>query len=426
MTIDSIPTPKVDTASDWYVRAMERLVSVVQELSLARSLEGITAIVRRAARELTGADGATFVLRDNGFCYYVDEDAIAPLWKGKRFPMEICISGWAMLNRQPAISENIYEDPRIPADAYSPTFVKSLVMVPIRSMDPVGAIGTYWATCRQPRPEEVTLLQALANSTSVAMENVQLYAGLEQKVAERTGRLQMLNEELDSFSHTVSHDLRAPLRHIAGFVELMQRQESDKLSQTGLNYLQIVSTAARNMSRLIDDLLEFSRMGRADMQKHSVDFNILVKDVWNELEPERKSRAITWSAVPLPAVPGDRALLKQVWVNLLSNAIKYTRRCELPEIHVGVTEREDEVEFFVKDNGAGFDMNYAHRLFGVFQRLHRQDEFEGTGIGLAIVRRIVTRHGGRIWATAEPGRGATFYFTLPKAEAKTEPAKKAD
>src|SRR5262249_8448446 len=155
-------------------QSMERLVSVVQELSLARNLESIMAIVRHAARELTGADGATFVLRDNGHCYYADEEAIAPLWKGKRFPMEACISGWAMLNRQPAVIEDIYADPRIPAEAYRPTFVKSLAMVPIRSLDPVGAIGTYWAKRRQPRPEEVRILQALANSTSVAMENVQL------------------------------------------------------------------------------------------------------------------------------------------------------------------------------------------------------------------------------------------------------------
>src|ERR1700743_355530 len=181
MNLDlQLPREMGEARSDWYLQAMERLVSVVQELSLARNLESIMVIVRRAARELTGADGATFVLRDNGFCYYADEDAIAPLGNGKRCPMEISISGWAMLNRRPAIIENIYEDPRIPADAYSPTFVKSLVMVPIRSMEPVGAIGTYWAQCREPRPEEVKLLQALGNSTSVALENVELYAGLEK------------------------------------------------------------------------------------------------------------------------------------------------------------------------------------------------------------------------------------------------------
>jgi signal transduction histidine kinase len=413
MNANLIAGEKGDAASDWYVQAMEHLVSVVQELSLARNLESIMVIVRRAARELTGADGATFVLRENGFCYYADEDAIAPLWKGKRFPMETCISGWVMLNRRPTVIENIYEDARIPADAYSPTFVKSMVMVPIRSMDPVGAIGTYWAVCRQPRPEEVNLLQALANSTSVAMENVQLYSGLEQKVAERTSRLQTLNEELDSFSHTVSHDLRAPLRHIGGFVELMQKQESKNLSQSGLNYLKIVSGAAKNMNGLIDDLLDFSRTGRAELQSQSVDINGLVQEAWNELAEDRKGRVISWNAAILPEMKGDRALLKQVWLNLISNAIKYTGNCESAEIRVGVAPCEGGMEFFVKDNGAGFEMQYAGRLFGVFQRLHRQDEFEGTGIGLATVRRIIMRHGGSIRATAEVGQGATFYFTLP-------------
>jgi signal transduction histidine kinase len=399
---------------DYYVHAMEHLVSVVQELSLARDLEGIMTIVRHAARKLTGADGATFILRDNGCCYYADEEAIAPLWKGKRFPLERCISGWAMLNRQPAVIRDIYDDPRIPAEAYRPTFVKSLAMVPIRSLDPVGAIGTYWATLRMPKPEEVKILQVLANSTSVAMENVQLYSGLEQKVAERTVRLQALNEELDSFSYSVSHDLRAPLRHVGGFIELLQKQEGEKLSAKGLEYLKIILTSTQTMSGLINDLLEFSHMGRVELRKSRVDMNVLVNDVWRELAPERKDRNIAWNMAELPAVEGDGAMLKQVWVNLLSNAIKYTKRREQAETHVGFTERDLENEFFVKDNGAGFDMKYADKLFGVFQRLHHKEDFEGTGIGLANVRRIITRHGGRTWAESKIDGGATFYFSLPK------------
>jgi signal transduction histidine kinase len=392
---------------------MERLVAVVQELSLARKLEEVMAIVRHAARELTGADGATFVLRENGFCYYADEEAIGPLWKGKRFPLETCISGWAMLHGQPAVIENVYDDPRVPADAYRPTFVKSLAMVPIRSLDPVGAIGTYWSVPRQPRPEEVRILQALANSTSVAMENVQLYAGLEQKVAERTARLQALNEELDSFSHSVSHDLRTPLRHLDSFSGLLQREANGHLSPKGMHYLQVIAESAQNMGKLIDDLLAFSRTGRAELRRAPISMNQLVEEAWRELAPERNGRNIAWSAADLPAVEGDGALLKQVWINLLSNAIKYTGRRAGAEIHVGVAARDRETEFFVQDNGAGFDAQYTDRLFGVFQRLHHKDEFEGTGIGLANARRIVTRHGGRIWATGAIDQGATFYFTLP-------------
>src|SRR5580658_9796329 len=163
-------------------RGWERLVGVVQELSMARSLPAIMEIVRTAARQLTGADGATFVLREGDNCFYAEEDAIAPLWKGKRFPMSICISGWVMLNREPAVIPDIYRDSRVPTEAYRPTFVKSLAMVPIRTAQPLGAIGNYWATARQPTEQEVALLAALADTTSVAMENVRLYEGLEQRV----------------------------------------------------------------------------------------------------------------------------------------------------------------------------------------------------------------------------------------------------
>ncbi|BBY92814.1 hypothetical protein MGALJ_24830 [Mycobacterium gallinarum] len=182
-----------DTA---YARGMARLVQAVQELSLARSLSEVQGIVRTAARELTGCDGASFVLRDDDKCYYADEDAIAPLWKGSRFPLEACVSGWAMLNRESAVIPDIYRDARVPHEAYRPTFVKSLVMVPIRKLDPIGAIGNYWACARQPSEQEVSLLQALADATSIAMENVQVYSELEQRVHDRTVALERANDEI--------------------------------------------------------------------------------------------------------------------------------------------------------------------------------------------------------------------------------------
>lgn len=185
-----------------YADSMQHLLRAVQELSLARSLPEIQQIVRAAARALTGCDGATFVLRDNGMCYYADEDAIAPLWKGSRFPMETCISGWTMLNRRAAVIQNIYDDDRIPHSAYRPTFVQSLVMVPIRRLDPVGAIGNYWADEHMPTEREVSLLQALADATSVAMENVQISAELEQRVLDRTADLERVNNEMQQLSVT--------------------------------------------------------------------------------------------------------------------------------------------------------------------------------------------------------------------------------
>lgn len=181
---------------DHSLRSVERLVAVVQELSMTRSLDAIMAIVKVAARELTGADGSTFVLRDGDQCFYAEEDAIAPLWKGQRFPMHICLGGWTMRHREAAVIDDIYGDERIPFQAYEPTFVKSLAMVPIRQLDPIGAIGTYWAELHQPTREELALLQALADTTAVAMENVQIYNELEQRVRDRTIELQTVNAKL--------------------------------------------------------------------------------------------------------------------------------------------------------------------------------------------------------------------------------------
>ncbi|MFC5677810.1 GGDEF domain-containing protein [Aeromicrobium endophyticum] len=193
-----------DVRTDTYVRGMERLVQAVQELSMARNLPQVQQIVRTTARELAGSDGATFVLRDSGQCYYADEDAIEPLWKGSRFPMETCISGWAMLNRQTAVIEDIYVDDRIPHEAYRPTFVKSLAMVPIRSLDPIGAIGNYWADGHVASGDEIRLLQALADATSVAMENIAVYAELERRVVDRTADLERANADIRTLSATDS------------------------------------------------------------------------------------------------------------------------------------------------------------------------------------------------------------------------------
>jgi diguanylate cyclase (GGDEF)-like protein len=195
-----VPTRQFAVAD--YVDGMERLLEAVQELSLARSMDDIQRIVRSAARELTGCDGATLVLRDDDQCYYAEEDAIGPLWKGSRFPIETCISGWAMLNRDAAVIPDIYRDSRIPHNLYRPTFVKSLVMVPIRRRDPIGAIGNYWAQKHRASQQEVRLLQALADSTSIAMENVQLYSELEQRVRDRTAALEKANEEIRQLSVT--------------------------------------------------------------------------------------------------------------------------------------------------------------------------------------------------------------------------------
>lgn len=239
---------------------------------------------------------------------------------------------------------------------------------------------------------------------------------LELRVAERTAQLEESNKELEAFCYSVSHDLRAPLRHIDGYVDLLVSRCRDGLNDKGMHYVDTIAASARQMGCLIDDLLLFSRTGRAEMRREPLNMNQALQDVLAPLQDSCAGRAIEWVIADLPLVRGDFALLRQVWANLLGNAAKYTRTRESARIEVSSLEGDGETIFVVADNGVGFDMQYAGKLFGVFQRLHTQEEFEGTGIGLATVQRIIKRHGGRVWAEAAPDRGATFYFTLPTSK----------
>jgi PAS domain S-box-containing protein len=242
----------------------------------------------------------------------------------------------------------------------------------------------------------------------------ELNAHLEKRVAERTAELEAANKELEAFSYSVSHDLRSPLRAIDGFSQAVLEDYGPQLPEEGRRYLRTVREGAQRMGRLIDDLLAFSRLGRAPLKEQKVDMVMLARGILNDLESVRADRKMEVSVAELPGCEGDPALLRQVWINLLSNAFKYTSRCAAAVVEIGYQVEGGETVYFVRDNGAGFDMRYAGKLFGVFQRLHRADEFEGTGVGLAIAQRVIHRHGGRIWAEAAPNLGATFYFTLKK------------
>ena len=259
---------------------------------------------------------------------------------------------------------------------------------------------------------------------------------LEQRVVERTAQLQTANEELQAFSYSVSHDLRAPLRHVIGFVELLQKDAGASLPEKSLRHLTTISQAAKQMGKLIDDLLVFSRVGQSEMRKTDINLDELVREALGDFQADTKERNIVWKIHPLPAVRADRALLRMVLVNLISNAVKFTGARAEAKIEIGEVKAEmgkaenrnkfqlstllisalpqEETVIFIRDNGAGFDPKYTGKLFGVFQRLHSHDEFEGTGIGLANVQRIIHRHGGRAWAEGVVDGGATFYFSIPK------------
>lgn len=240
------------------------------------------------------------------------------------------------------------------------------------------------------------------------MENEEL----QQRVRERTSELEAANKELEAFSYSISHDLRAPLRGIGAFSTILLQEHSSQMPAEARRLLDIVTTSARRMEQLIEDLLRFSKLSRQPLSKQPVNIPALVRVTLEELRQQEGDRHIDVKVGEMPNCVGDQSLLKQVFVNLLSNAFKFTRQKEKAIVEIGCQQQEGETVYFVRDNGAGFDARYAEKLFGVFQRLHSAEQFEGTGVGLSIVHRIVQRHGGRIWAEGKVDGGATFYFTL--------------
>lgn len=268
------------------------------------------------------------------------------------------------------------------------------------------------------RDELAVLIEAFNEMLSqiqerdVALQSAQ--ERLERRVEERTAQLAAANKELEAFSYSVSHDLRAPLRQIDGFAQILADQYGPQLEPAAQDYLQWIRNGAKNMGELVDDLLKMGWIGRQELVFKPTDLNLLVQGVLRDLQAECEGRQIDWQIGTLPTLECDPTLMKVVFANLLSNAVKYTRRRECAVIQIGQKTGEGVPVIFVRDNGAGFEQQYAHKLFGVFQRLHRSDEFEGTGVGLATVQRIIQKHGGRIWGEAELEKGATFFLTLPK------------
>jgi PAS domain S-box-containing protein len=280
-------------------------------------------------------------------------------------------------------------------------------------------VASRWALQRDESGNPVAVLETnndISERKQAEEEIRKLNAELEQRVMERTDELKATNKELEAFAYSISHDLRAPLRHMAGYAELLQKTAASILDEKSRRYMMMILESAKRMGELIDDLLAFSRIGRAETRMTMVSLEQLVKEALNEVQQETDGRNVGWTIGALPNLYGDRSMLRLALVNLVANAVKFTRTRPQPEIEIGCADgKEDEIVVFIRDNGVGFDMKYVNKLFGVFQRLHRAEEFEGTGIGLATVQRIIHRHGGKVWAEGRIDKGATFYFSVPKS-----------
>jgi signal transduction histidine kinase len=404
--------------------AVKYLVHAVQRLSLSRDMESVMRIVRTTAREISGADGATFVLRDNNMCYYADEDAIGPLWKGQRFPMSACISGWAMLNRQPAVIENIYADSRIPVDAYRPTFVKSLVMVPIRSIDPVGAIGTYWAHRHNPTEDEVTMLQSLADVTAVALENIQVYNELEQRVKERTSELiDSLNREKEmtamrtQFFSMASHEFKTPLSGILTSTSLLESyNQQEQQTEQRAKHINRIKSCAKHLIGIVNDFLAMDKIeqGKTELVFEPFDFKKFTADVIEQVDSSLKNgQSIRYAYYGDADIVQVKNILRNVLLNLLSNASKYSGENQPVDLCIEVLQGEVTIQ--VKDHGIGIPEEDQPHIFSNFFRAGNTAGIQGTGLGLNIVKRYMELLNGSIRFTSRPGEGTTFTIQFKSA-----------
>lgn len=399
-------------------RAIDReLLQAARELAFARDLESVMTIVKTTARLVTGADGVTFVLRDEGQCHYADEDAIAPLWKGRRFPIEECISGWVLRRGEPVAIPDVYEDPRIPHDAYRATFVKSLAMVPVRTPDPVAAIGAYWRIPHLATGAELGSLQLLADSAALALSNVRLYeelrTALDQQLSARRAA-EAATTAKDNFLAIVAHELRQPLAAATAAVSLLRAQPSGTARARAQS---VMERQLLRMTRLVEDLLDASRIVRGEIDLHlrPLDVAEVVQAAIESVRPaiDEREHQLT---VRMPDQPtemeGDAARLEQVLVNLLQNAARYTPRGG--RIDVSVAGDRRQVRITVRDNGEGIPRERLPAIFDLFTRASDSGA-TGFGIGLAIARTLVERHGGRVTAqSAGPGLGSEFSVTLPR------------
>jgi len=410
------------------------VVDLMHRLSAVRDAQEIMDLVRHGARKLLGADGVTFVLRDGDYCYYAEEDAISPLWKGMRFPLTSCISGWAMMNHKSAVIEDIYQDSRVPQEAYRCTFVKSMVMVPVRLEDPIAAIGAYWREERQPTAKEVSLLETIANAAAVAMTNVGLIHSLHGMVDE----LKQRNRELDlayrakaNFLANMSHELRTPLNIILGFAEAIKRQMHGQLGNDKYTtYAAEIQNAGQNLLRMVNDVLDLAALGSGSyaLDLEAVYLDDIVDTATGLVDQKLQSSQLTLVNhvdKDLPPIKGDPRLLKQLFFNILSNAVKFS--APGGTITISAETSNKGVACSIADTGIGMTQEEIEKATRPFEqaddRLERR--FDGAGLGLALCKGYVDLHGGDLQITSTPEKGTTITVTLPLYEFGTDKTPRA-
>jgi two-component system CheB/CheR fusion protein len=392
----------------------------MRDLACARDIEAVSAVVRGAARELAHADGVTFVLRLGDECYYADEEAIAPLWKGRRFPLESCISGWAMLHRQIVAIADIYQDSRIPHELYRPTFVKSLVMVPVSTSDPIAAIGAYWADEHVATDTEVECLVTLADGAALALDNVQLYGELRaalDREREARARAEDATRARDDLLASVAHELRQPVHAALAALRLMAARTS---REQGSRARAVVERQVERLGGLVDDLLDAARVvrGHVELRPEVMDLRETILQVVETVRPMMTERALDL-AVAIPRDPlwvrADDARIQQVLMNILANGAKYTERGGSIRLEAALRGGR-EIVMTVSDNGRGIEQDMLPRVFELFTR--SAADGAGFGVGLAVARGLVELHGGTIEAQSDGlGKGSRFTVRLPAAEA---------
>jgi signal transduction histidine kinase len=396
------------------------VLRVVQRLSFCRDMSTVMAELRDMARELTAADGVTVVLRDGDLCHYAEENAIAPLWKGRRFPIEQCISGWCMLHREQLAIPDIYLDPRVPHDAYRPTFVQSLAMTPIRSEAPIGAIGAYWASRHEATDGELEVLQALGDSAALAIANAELIQALEDS-----------NRRKDEFLTMLAHELRNPLTPIRNALHIL-RLAGDN-AETAAWAHDVMERQVRHLARLIDGLLDMARIqsGRIELHCERLDLTQLVRQAAEDRRGVLEAAGLELR-LELPAAPvrvtADPARLSEALGDLLDNAGKFTPRGGEVSVRLATDEAAAEAVVTVRDTGEGIAPEMLPRVFDVFAQADTSLERSsgGLGLGLSLARGLVQLHGGSVLAESDgPGKGASFTLRIPEEPPQPAPSPSA-